>query len=296
MDIAVVGEVATEETLIASRATSRPMQWLFNLETDDGFALRMYRTIFEPGENASVTPRHHHAFQQIRFAEAGSINFAPEQNIAAGDLAYFPRGTYYGPQLRDNGIGIFLQFGLGQELPGGKDSLRRSKETAERLRALGGRVEHGVYIDVDPETGAERRRDPTEVIAKEINGAKFAIPAAGYESPILLHPAAFSYFDVGSGAQLKHLGKFYDHPGPDGDVAISVIRLAPGGSYTLGAGRAQAAWTTSPGLLIAGRTYPELTAVFSPRTENSVLSASEDVELYVVTFPCLHPLQIKRPA
>jgi len=286
MEIVIAGDVAAEEQRYPTRPGVQRVQWLLNCEAPDGLGFRLYRTQYQEGDKANSTPRHHHGFQQIRFAESGSINFGPEQDIPEGDIAYFPRATYYGPQHRDHGVGIFIQFGFGAELPGGKDSMRVYREGIEKLRAHA-TVENGVVIDVDPATGQERRRESWQAVAQEQTGVAYAIPAERYESPILMHPKAYSYYTAAPGVEIKHLGKFYDHAGANAYVRISMVRLSESGVHRLSAERSQVAWTISPGLQIEGRTYPQTTCFFSPRGEEAALSGVDDVEVYVVEFPRL---------
>jgi hypothetical protein len=78
-----------------------------------------------------------------------------------------------------------------------------------------------------------------------------------------------------------------DHPGPDADLRIMVVRLSDGGVYRLGADRAQVAWSTGPGLRVGGSTYPGLTCLYSPLAEEAELSSGAGTELFVVEFPRL---------
>ena len=286
MEIAVADEVQTEERKDPTRAGLTKRKWLLRCQAPDGLNFRLIRTQYQEGENAFETPRHHHSFQQIRFAEKGMLNYAPDEYIPEGDIAYFPRGAYYGPQHRDHGIGITVQYGFGTEMLGGTEALEVYRRGVETLRERG-RIEGGVFVDIDPDTGAERRRDPYEAFVQDIAGEKFAIPEPGYEAPILMHPRAYTYFQVTPGVEIKHLGGFYDHPGPQGDVRISMVRLSDGGIHPFEADRAQLVWTVEAGLRIAGRTYPEMTSLYSPRGEEVALSAEDGVELFVVEFPRL---------
>ena len=43
-----------------------------------------------------------------------------------------------------------------------------------------------------------------------------------------MHPAAFEYFEIAPGVEVKELGRFYDHPGTNADVHIQMIRLTGG--------------------------------------------------------------------
>ena len=286
MEIVIADEVQTDQRKYPTRPGLTRTQPLMSCEAPDGLSFRLVRSLYQGGDNAFETPRHHHMFQQIRFAEDGLLNFAPGHDISKGDIAYFPRGTYYGPQKRDHGIGLTVQFGFGHEMLGGKDALRVYAEGVERLRAFG-TVGNGVFIDTDPVTGQERVRDTWQAVTEEITGEKFDFPAEGYAAPILMHPAAYEYYQAAPWVEIKCFGSFYDHPGPQADVRLSMLRLSDGGTYRLGTERAQLAWALPTGLAIDGRAYPERTCVYSPRDEDTVLSAAGSVEVYLVEFPRL---------
>jgi hypothetical protein len=286
MEIAIADEVQVEEFKYPTRPGMSRLQRVLTCEAPDGLAFRLIRSRYLGGSNAFETPRHHHAFQQIRFAESGTMNFAPDQDIPQGEIAYFPRGTFYGPQRRDEGVGLTVQFGFDLEMHGGKEALDVYRHGVERLRLLG-TVGNGTFTDTDPDTGEQRTRDTWEAATELTSGKKFSIPTEGYASAILMHPQAYAYYDASPGVEVKHLGAFYDHAGPNADVRISVIRISPGGEYRLSAERAQLTWTTMSGLQIDGQTYPELTCLYSPREEDVVLSAAEPVEVFLVEFPRL---------
>lgn len=286
MEIAVGSETPIEETRYPTRVGVNLNQWLLQCEGADGLSFRLYRVQYQDGDNANETPRHHHGFQQIRYAEKGSINFAPNQDILEGEIAYFPRATYYGPQRRDSGIGIFLQYGFGPEMPGGKNSYKIYSESIRKLRELAV-VEDGEVIDLDPVTGEERRRESWQVVAEAVTGQEYTIPPERYAAPILMHPEAYAYHQVQPGVDVKCLGRFFDHGGPTGDVSLHIVRLSQGSRYRLSADRAQVAWTLSAGLEIADRSYPELTAFYSPLTEAVEVASQNALELFVVEFPRL---------
>jgi hypothetical protein len=261
MEIAIAEEVQTQADDHAGnvRAGVVLRKWLLSGEAKDGLRFRFFRSKYQDGDDAFQSPRHHHGFQQIRWTESGSINFAPGQDIAEGDIAYFPRGAFYGPQVKDSGIGLLLQFGFGAELPRSKYEMHRE-----------------MHASGEGEEGAEK--DAT---------SKPVIPVEGYDGTILMHPRAYTYFDLAPGVGIKHLGDFYDHSCPNADVRISMIQLSEGGTHRLGAERAQLVWSIAPGLQIEGRIYPELTCLYSPRDEQVALTGFNDVEAYIVEFPRL---------
>jgi hypothetical protein len=286
MEIAIADEVQVEAFKYPTRPGESRLQRLLTCDAPDGLAFRLIRSRYQGGDKSFQTPRHHHAFQQIRFAESGTMNFAPDQDIPEGDIAYFPRGTYYGPQVRDRGVGLTVQFGFDLEMHGGKYALDVYRQGVEKLRELGD-VGNGTFTDRDPVTGQMRIRDTWEAATELTSGREFRIPDGGYDAAILMHPQAYDYFEAAPGIEIKHLGAFYDHPGPQADVRISTVRLSQGGVHSLGPDRAQLAWTTAAGLKVQGRTYPQLTCLYSPRGEIVELSAEGEVEVYLVEFPRL---------
>jgi hypothetical protein len=293
MQIVIAAEVQPDRKNVGStlRTGATIRQSLLAADTPDGLNFTVNRTEWLSGADANTTPRHHHAFQQIRWAESGSINFAPGQDIAEGDLAYFPRGTWYGPQERDQGISLTIQFGFDGEKQHGSAFWNRYQAGAmEKLRARG-TFEDGLFIEIDPATGERRETDSVEALYEEQfamhTNRKFVIPAAGYEKPILIHPAIAPYYQAEPGVEVKQLGRFFDHPGPHADVRFSMVRLTDRAAFRLGKDRAQIAWTRSAGLWLDGREYPEATYLYSAREEEAEIRGERGVELILVEFPRL---------
>ncbi|WP_446038733.1 hypothetical protein [Streptomyces sp. SID1121] len=295
MDIAVIADVPASEKPKDGRPGARPpsdtehKSLLGDVGKDD-LRFRFVRNQESlDGGTAARYPRHHHGFQQIRWTEFGSVNYAPNQDIAEGDIAYFPKGAYYGPQMKEHGAQLLLQYGFGDDYPvGGKDWADKYKEATKRLR-LKGEFEDGRYVDTDPETGERRERDGVEALHDEYAGKRLVIPPEAYSAPILMHPAAFAFYEVGPGVEMKRLGQFFDYAGPNADVRMSVLRLSGRGRFALGQDRAQIAWSVGPGLTIEGRAYPGLTCLYSPREESVLLACrNEDpVDVFVVDLPRL---------
>lgn len=242
------------------------------------------------GEAAFGTPRHHHTFQQIKMTERGRSDIGLGNYVEAGDIGYFPRGAYYGPQQKESCTILALQYGFNGEHQRGPAWEEHREEAFKRITQRG-KIENGLFTEVDPVTGTETVRDSVEVLYEErykmLTGKDLVLGAQGYENPIVMHPAAFPYFTAGRGVELKHLGRFFDQPGPNGDVRLSMARLSDGGEFVLSGERAQVAWTLTPGLSIDGRSYPKLTFIHSPRGEEAKLVGSNGVELYLVEFPRL---------
>ena len=73
----------------------------------DNFELSLVRTFAD-----YATPRHRHNFDQIRCCLSGAMNYAPRKDLVAGSVAYFPEGTFYGPQrMAGESLVLLLQLG-----------------------------------------------------------------------------------------------------------------------------------------------------------------------------------------
>lgn len=267
------------------------VQRLFSDDTPDGLNFRMLRSHFQPGAGAYDTPRHRHAFQQIRWAQSGNLNYAPGCDIPEGSIAYFPKATWYGPQHKDAGISVAIQLGFHGEQQSGPEWDEVRPRAVAALNETG-TIKDGVYIQVDPATGEETRTDSVQALFEkqyELRyGRPWTMPAEGYEAPILMHPNAFEYFSIADGVEVKRLGSFFDHAGPDADVRISMLRLSGGASYRFSPQRAQLWWSTTQGALVEGTEYPELTFGYSLREQEDSLSAASDgLELVLVELPRL---------
>ncbi len=293
MIISIAEEIQNKDqnSGLAVRDGAQNIKRLLEDDAPDGFNFWFVRSDHvNVGEDAFQTPRHHHTFAQVKMTERGSSDLGLGQSIDAGDIGYFPHGAYYGPQHKESCTILGVQFGFNGEHQRGKRWEEHRAEAMNRLKSRG-RIEKGIFIETDPVTGETRERDSVDALYDEryqmLTGKRLVIGPAAYEAPIVMHPKAFSYFQAGRGVELKHLGQFYDWPGPNGDVRISMVRLSDGGTYTLRPDRPQIAWTLTPGLHVQGRSYPELTCLYSPRGEAGEMSGADGIEVYVVEFPRL---------
>jgi hypothetical protein len=282
--------IQTRSTSLRTGGTVR--QTLLTDNAADGLNFRFIRSQYQGGDAAFESPRHHHAFQQLRFTESGSVNYAPNHDIPAGDLAYFPRGAYYGPQRKDHGAGMLLQFGFHGEHQAGPEWAQHRATALARLNARG-RFDAGVYYERDS-SGAEHTRDANQALYEEQylaqTGQTFLIPPEGYAEPILMHHDAFEYYQIGPGVRAKQLGHFFDHPGPCADIRISMLELTDSATHPFTADRAQLAWTLDAGLQVDERPYAGPACFYSRRGETTTISVAPSattVELYIVELPRL---------
>ena len=104
-----------------------------------------------------------------------------------------------------------------------------------------------------------------------------------------MHTAAFTYYPLAPGVEIKRLGCFYDHPGDHGDTRILMIRLNKNGAFTLNADRNHIGMTTTPGLTVNNHTYPAHTSYYSPLGETTQLHGTTNTELFLIELPRREP-------
>jgi hypothetical protein len=173
------------------------------------------------------SPRHRHNFDQVRYQLDGSFDFAADGVMQAGSIAYFPEGTYYGPQASAAANStLVLQFG------GASGSGYVSPEQYERASAQlskYGRFAKGVYTRLKPD-GSKTNKDAYEAVWEEVNGRPLVYPPARYAHPIFMDPESFEWvlLDHRPGVGYKHLGQFSERR-----TRIGFFKVAPGSALDL---------------------------------------------------------------
>jgi hypothetical protein len=262
----------------------------------DNFEWSIVRT----GEDY-VTPRHHHNFSQLHFVLEGTHEWAPDKLIPTGAVAYFPEGTFYGPQHGHGGLLLGLQY--GEASGSGFMSYDRLAEGNKRLAEGNGRFDGGVYRYVDAD-GKARNKDGYEAIWEEMHGRPVEYPTPRYEQVVVMLPEGYAWLPTGEpGVERKHLASFTER-----DTTVGFLRYASGAQHevrelpstelhfvlrgTLRCGGAQPLPTERPGR--RGEHRPESCArgVYGPWTafkfdpgDDATLEAVEDTETYVIGLP-----------
>src|ERR1700741_2890524 len=109
MDIVQAGAMEWGENLAAHRQGTMAHKVLFEGEegSPDNFVWVLAK---EGGDYFS--PRHRHAWDQVRLCLEGAVPIGPGLTVDAGEVAYFPEGVAYGPQEGGGDrIELLLQFG-----------------------------------------------------------------------------------------------------------------------------------------------------------------------------------------
>ncbi len=168
------------------------------------------------------TPRHRHNFDQIRYVLDGEFSSGTGE-ITAGQCAYFPEGTHYGPPHQDaDALVLILQF----PGPGGAPYVMHSEldEARKHLIAEGGTFKDGIYTRVFPD-GRKINKDSHAACYEHISGKKMEFPDGRFRQPVIMLPEAYRWVRDRKvvGVERKHLGTF-----AESCTGLSLVRLAPG--------------------------------------------------------------------
>jgi hypothetical protein len=166
------------------------------------------------------TPRHTHIFDQYRYNMTGKRQIK-DGFLEAGEVAFYPEGVYYGPQLQEEECtGLGLQF---QGLTGIRYLTHKELGDARKaLSAEGGTFKGGVYTKILPD-GRKINRDSHLACTEYVTGHKVEFPKPRFDKPIVMKPQGSPWIGDRKldGVEHKHLGLF-------GGSGIRFTRLAPG--------------------------------------------------------------------
>jgi hypothetical protein len=235
------------------------------------------------GDDANwTTPRHHHNFEQIRWAIDGDYSVGRNRVLPAGWIGYFPESAYYGPQSMSSNLSMLIvQFGgpSGQ----GYASVAQRRRGFDGLKARGGKLENGIYSWVD-EQGVHRNQDAFEAVWEEMNGRKISYPEPRYDSIILINPETFRWIEDRNapGVSRRNLGTFTER-----EVRIAFVRLEKGASLSLGTEPSAELMFLKEGQISHdGQVHEKLSAFGSAAGDGTeTLTATEPSELLYVKLP-----------
>lgn len=228
-----------------------------------------------------TTPRHHHNFEQIRYAIEHTSNYGPKRDIPEGAIAYFPEGAYYGPQnYEEDCSALVLQFGG----PSGAGFLSRDElfQGGEELRAAG-EFKNGTYRG--PIHGRHRSLDGYEAVWEHVRGRELSYPKACYPDPVLMYPENFTWRPVTDqpGVLRMMLGVF-----SDAETALYKLRIDQDHSARLAADAEHLVWVESGTVRCEDELLGERSAAHLLRTDDQVLTAdSGEARVLVIGLPKL---------
>jgi hypothetical protein len=251
------------------------------LNGDDG-AKDNFRLIYAQQKGEFAGPRHRHNFDQLRYCISGAMNYGPNCWINAGELAYYPEGAYYGPEVSDKEYVVMaLQFGGPSGL--GFVSSRRITQGMEQLKAQG-TFEKGIFRrSGDLPAGIRRNQDAFEAVWEYLNGKRLEYPLPRYPTPILMKPEGFSWASHGNerGMWIKRLGVFTER-----SVEIHMLKFAARSEFAL-----PSRLGTQIGIFISGagqiegEKYCENSAFSLQRGEAAKLATDSESALLLIGLP-----------
>ena len=237
----------------------------------DNFEFSLTKT-----EGDYFTPRHRHNFDQVRYCLSGSMNYAPNKDMNAGSLGYFPEGAFYGPQAGSQGSTVVL-LQLGGASGNGFMSYEQLNRGFEKLRATGS-FEKGTFSYRDG-GGGLHKKDGYEAVWEHVNGRQVEYSKPRYEEPILMNPDNFAWIRDGNGIETKIMGEFGER-----GLRIGFVKLRQGFGYDVSTREsAELQFILKGAVEVDRRDYgPETALEFSTAdTGKRIVAQEETVALFI---------------
>ncbi|MGH9740080.1 MAG: cupin domain-containing protein [Candidatus Acidiferrales bacterium] len=223
------------------------------------------------------SPRHRHNFDQVRYQIEGEFDFASDGVMKPGSLAYFPEGTYYGPQSSSSrSLTLVLQFGGASG--NGYMSAEQYDRAAAELRERG-TFASGAYTMVTPD-GRRINKDAYEAVWEHLNGRPLVYSPERYWRPVFMEPQNFSWMPIKGqpGASGKCLGEFSERRSQ-----LWLYRVEPSATFHL-EGHSIYFVASGTGSAAAQDFRPHAT-IYVPDQTPAILSSRDTVELLRIGLP-----------
>jgi hypothetical protein len=223
------------------------------------------------------SPRHRHAWDQVRFCLQGAVPIGKDLAVEAGEVAYFPEGVHYGPQQGGpDRIELLLQFGgaSGQ----GYLSAAQLRRARHELAAEG-RFEKGVFRRERGE--GPGNQDAYEALWRHVTGRPLDYPRPRYKGPIVIRPEGFAWTDQpgAPGVRRKTLAVF-----PERGLELFFLALEPGAEWRAGPAQTRRlAFVRSGEGRCGAEDYVEQTAVRLEPGEVAAFTAAAPTEFFVIS-------------
>lgn len=166
-----------------------------------------------------LSPRHRHAFEQIRYVIKGSMDNGGEHRIQTpGTMGYFPEGGYYSQKGIDECDMLVLQFGgpSGNGYPDFETFTAARQELQKQ-----GRFNDGSY-HYTRDDGEEEKVDGFQAVWEHLKKRKLVYPNPCYNDIILMQTKNFKWLPSRSNPQVlnKRLGTFSND-----SVEVSLLKF-----------------------------------------------------------------------
>jgi hypothetical protein len=282
MNIVHAGTMPWGANLAAQRAGRMAHKRLF--EGEEGSADNYLLVLANEGSDY-YSPRHRHAWDQVRLCLSGAVPIGRELKIEAGEVGYFPEAVHYGPQEGGpDRIVLLLQFGgasgLGYLSP---EQLTRGREALLRE----GVFEQGVFRRTDGV--GKKNEDGYEAIWRCVTGRSLDYPKPRYRSPVIMRPAGFTWHPLSeqAGVRRKFLGIF-----PDRGLSLEFLAIEPGATCVIAPATQRRLLFVCAGHGRCGDTpYFEHSAVRLQPGHSAAFTAEGATELFSISVSLLTPHQ-----
>lgn len=244
-----------------------------------------YQLLLANTDPTFMSPRHRHNFDQLRYSLEGATNIGPKRNMEQGDLAYFPEGTYYGPQVQQEvgqtSLAMVIQFGG----PSGNGYMSRHQmeDGFANLNQIG-KFEAGVFKRAVPAPDGRINQDAYEAVWENQNGRPVTYSKPRFMDPIHFREQNFDWQPVTgqTGVQTKTIGSFTEK-----GVRVFFLQLQPGARYTLPPDtNIQILFVKDgTGRLDSDRTWSRHTAIELAPGEGAAMEATSLTEVVVLGMP-----------
>lgn len=223
------------------------------------------------------SPRHRHNFDQVRYQLDGEYDFSSDGVMKPGTVAYFPEGTYYGPQSSSvRSLTLVLQFGGASG--NGYMSPEQYDRAAAELRERG-TFGNGAYTVIAPD-GHKSNKDAYEAVWERVNGRPLEYPRPRYSRPVFMQPENFAWLPIEgyAGASGKFLGEFSER-----HTRIACYQIETGASLIL-AGHSIYFVAAGAGAA-AGQEFGQHSTLYIEEDAPTSVNAHETVELLQIGLP-----------
>jgi len=229
-----------------------------------------------------LMPRHRHNFDQIRLPIRGDMNIGERLVLREGEIGYFAEGLAYGPQ--DDPLGnakpgervqLVLQFGGASSY--GFMSIEQRRKARDEL-AKRGRFEGPYYYGADG-----KKQWVLNAIWEHVFGSKLKYPRPRYKGVVIADPASFHWLPVrgARGVFRKFMGAFSERA-----VSIEMLKIARAATWSSTDAVARRLIVVLSGAgTAAGQPLAYLTAIQADAGESLEISASAEMQLFVVGLP-----------